>query len=82
VHRLTTIALCWCVHVVATSYRDERRRPMEVDASLVIRVLGLLEVHAGNEADRRRELARLPAEQPPPMPRGVFDLNSCRLGSP
>jgi len=34
---------------------------MEVDAGLVIRVLGLLEVHAGNEADRRRELARLPA---------------------
>ncbi len=33
---------------------------MEVDADLVIRVLGL-EVHAGTEADRRRELARLPA---------------------
>jgi hypothetical protein len=33
---------------------------MEVDADLVIRVLVLLEVH-GTEADRRRELARLPA---------------------
>jgi 4-alpha-glucanotransferase len=48
------------VHGVATSYRDERRWPMEVDADLVIRVLVLLEVH-GTEADRRRELARLPA---------------------
>jgi 4-alpha-glucanotransferase len=34
---------------------------MEVDADLVIRVLELLEVHAGSEADQRRELARLPA---------------------
>jgi 4-alpha-glucanotransferase len=49
------------VHGVATSYRDERRWPMEVDADLVIRVLGLLEVHAGTGADRRRETAMLPA---------------------
>ncbi|UXA07166.1 4-alpha-glucanotransferase [Mycobacterium sp. SMC-2] len=46
-------------HGVATSYRNERREPVEVDADVVIRVLGLLDVDAGTEADRRRELARL-----------------------
>lgn len=46
-------------HGVATSYRNERREPVHVDADVVIRVLGLLEVDAGTEADRRRELARL-----------------------
>jgi 4-alpha-glucanotransferase len=44
---------------VATSYRNERREPVDVDADVVIRVLGLLDVDAGTEADRRRELARL-----------------------
>ena len=43
---------------VATSYRNERREPVQVDADVVIRVLGLLDVAAGTEADRRRELAR------------------------
>ncbi|MCV7438374.1 4-alpha-glucanotransferase [Mycobacterium seoulense] len=46
-------------HGVATSYRNERREPVEVDADVVIRVLGLLDVDAASEADRRRELARL-----------------------
>lgn len=46
-------------HGVATSYRNERREPVEVDADVVVRVLGLLEVDAGTEAGRRRELARL-----------------------
>ena len=46
-------------HGVATSYNNERREPVEVDADVVIRVLGLLDVEAGTEDDRRRELARL-----------------------
>ena len=46
-------------HGVVTSYRNERREPVEVDADVVIRVLGLLDVDARTEADRRRELARL-----------------------
>lgn len=46
-------------HGVATSYRNERREPVEVDADVVIRVLSLLDVEAGSEADRRRELAKL-----------------------
>ncbi|MCK0177427.1 4-alpha-glucanotransferase [Mycolicibacterium sp. F2034L] len=46
-------------HGVATSYRNERREPVEVDADVVIRVLGLLDVAAETEADRRRELDRL-----------------------
>lgn len=46
-------------HGVATAYRNERREPVEVDADVVIRVLGLLDVDAGSEADRSRELARL-----------------------
>ena len=46
-------------HGVATSYRNEKREPVEVDADVVIRVLGLLDVDAASEADRRRELARL-----------------------
>lgn len=44
---------------VATFYRNERREPVQVDADVVVRVLGLLEVEAGSDADRRRELARL-----------------------
>ncbi len=46
-------------HGVATSYRNERREPVEVDADVVIRVLGLLDVDAGTGVGRRRELARL-----------------------
>ncbi|GAA4537913.1 4-alpha-glucanotransferase [Mycobacterium paraffinicum] len=46
-------------HGVATSYRNERREPVDVDADVVIRVLGLLDVAAASEADRRRELAKL-----------------------
>ncbi|MHA7648626.1 4-alpha-glucanotransferase [Mycobacterium sp. ML4] len=46
-------------HGVATAYRNERREPVEVDPDVVIRVLGLLDVEAATEADRRRELARL-----------------------
>jgi 4-alpha-glucanotransferase len=44
---------------VATTYRNERREPVDVDADVVIRVLGLLDVEAGTEAGRRDELARL-----------------------
>jgi 4-alpha-glucanotransferase len=44
-------------HGVATWYRDGRRRPVQVDPEVVVRVLGLLEVAAGTPADRRRELA-------------------------
>lgn len=29
-------------HGVATSYRNERREPVDVDADVIIRVLGLL----------------------------------------
>lgn len=46
-------------HGVATSYRNERREPVNVDADVVIRVLGLLEVEARTEEQRRAELARL-----------------------
>jgi 4-alpha-glucanotransferase len=46
-------------HGVATSYRNERREPVQVDADVVIRVLGLLDVEAGTEADRNAELAKL-----------------------
>ncbi|MDT5009326.1 MAG: 4-alpha-glucanotransferase [Mycobacterium sp.] len=46
-------------HGVATSYRNERREPVIVDADVVIRVLGLLDVDAGTEAGRRSELTRL-----------------------
>lgn len=44
-------------HGVATTYRNERRERVDVDADVVIRVLGLLEVDAGTVAGRRRELA-------------------------
>lgn len=46
-------------HGVATSYRNERREPVDVDAEVVIRVLGLLDVEAATPADRERELNRL-----------------------
>jgi 4-alpha-glucanotransferase len=46
-------------HGVATSYRNERRELVEVDADVVVKVLGLLEVDARSQTDRRRELARL-----------------------
>jgi 4-alpha-glucanotransferase len=46
-------------HGVATTYRNERREPVEVDADVVIRVLSLLDVEAGTEADRSAALADL-----------------------
>lgn len=46
-------------HGVATSYRNERREPVEVDADVVIRVLELMDVNAGTQAARSQELARL-----------------------
>lgn len=46
-------------HGVATSYNNERREPVEVDADVIITVLGLLDVEAATEADRRRELAKV-----------------------
>jgi 4-alpha-glucanotransferase len=46
-------------HGVATSYRNERREPVDVDADVVIRVLGLLDVDAGSESAIRSELAAL-----------------------
>ncbi len=46
-------------HGVATAYRNERREPVAVDADVVIRVLGLLDVQAGSAADRSAELAKL-----------------------
>lgn len=46
-------------HGVATSYRDERRQPVDVDSDVVVKVLGLLDVEAGTEADQRRELAKM-----------------------
>ncbi|WNG87551.1 4-alpha-glucanotransferase [Mycobacterium sp. ITM-2016-00317] len=46
-------------HGVATSYRNERREPVDVDAEVVIRVLGLLDVPAATAAERSAELAKL-----------------------
>jgi 4-alpha-glucanotransferase len=46
-------------HGVATRYRNERRESVDVDADVVIKVLGLLEVDARSPSDRRRELARV-----------------------
>src|SRR5690349_12195782 len=46
-------------HGVATSYRNERREPVQVDADVVIKVLGLLDVAAGTAADRSAALAEL-----------------------
>lgn len=46
-------------HGVATAYRNERREPVAVDADVVVRVLGLLDVEAATPETRRRELARL-----------------------
>ncbi len=46
-------------HGVATTYRNERREPVQVDADVVIRVLGLLDVEAATEGQRSAELARL-----------------------
>lgn len=46
-------------HGVATCYRNERRELVQVDTDVVIRILRLLEVEAGTDTDRRRELARL-----------------------
>lgn len=46
-------------HGVATSYRNERREPVEVDADVVIKVLGLLDVAAGTDAERREALEQL-----------------------
>lgn len=46
-------------HGVATSYRNERREWVQVDADVVIGVLRLLEVEADSETNRRHELIRL-----------------------
>lgn len=46
-------------HGVATCYRSAGRELVQVDADVVIRVLGLLEVEAGSETARRHELIRL-----------------------
>jgi len=46
-------------HGVATSYRNERRIPVEVDADVVVKVLSLLDVDASTETARQAELARL-----------------------
>jgi 4-alpha-glucanotransferase len=46
-------------HGVATSYRNERRVPVEVDADVIVRVLALLDVEAGSDTARRHELIRL-----------------------
>jgi 4-alpha-glucanotransferase len=46
-------------HRVATFYRNERREPVHVDADVVIKVLGLLDVDARSHAAREQELARL-----------------------
>jgi 4-alpha-glucanotransferase len=52
-HRLAS------AHGVATSYRNERREPVNVDPDVVIRVLGLLDIEAGTESARRAELTKL-----------------------
>ena len=44
-------------HGVVTRYHNERRELVDVDAEVVIKTLGLLEVDAGSASDRRRELA-------------------------
>jgi 4-alpha-glucanotransferase len=41
------------VHGVATRYRNEHRDMVDVDADVVIKVLGLLEVDAGSPSDRK-----------------------------
>lgn len=46
-------------HGVATSYRNERRVPVEVDADVVVKVLSLLDVDASSETAIRAELTRL-----------------------
>jgi 4-alpha-glucanotransferase len=46
-------------HGVATSYNNERRVPVEVDADVVVKVLSLLDVDASSETAIRAELARL-----------------------
>ena len=50
-------------HGVATSYRNERREPVEVAADVVINVLGILDVDAATESARRAELAKLAERQ-------------------
>jgi len=49
-------------HGVATEYRDGARRPVTVDAEVVVRVLGLLGVDAGTPAVRRAALATAQAK--------------------
>jgi 4-alpha-glucanotransferase len=46
-------------HGAATAYRNERREPVQVDADVVIRVLGLLDVEAATETARSAELTKL-----------------------
>ena len=53
---LRTVA---AAHGVATSYRNERRVPVEVDADVVVKVLSLLDVDASSDGAIRAELARL-----------------------
>ena len=44
-------------HGVATSYRDGERKIVEVDADVVIRILGLLDVDAAEPEARMAALA-------------------------
>jgi 4-alpha-glucanotransferase len=46
-------------HGVATYYRNERREPVHVDAEVVIKTLGLLDVDVATAAAQQHELARL-----------------------
>jgi len=64
---------------VATSYRDERRRPVQVDADVVVRVLGLLDVDATTEAARKLELTKLSERDRHAMLPPTIAL---RIGSP
>ena len=52
-------------HGVATYYRNERREPVHVDADVIIKTLGLLDVDAGTEAARAAQLLIEYDPQPP-----------------
>jgi 4-alpha-glucanotransferase len=62
-------------HGVATGYRDDERRPVEVDPEVVVRVLGLLDVDAATPAARRAALAA--AREGPELP-GTIAARSDR----
>jgi 4-alpha-glucanotransferase len=66
-------------HGVATHYRDGRRRPVQVDPDVVVRVLGLLEVDAATPAGRRRELAAVAERDRAGVPPGTVAM---RVGGP